>query len=84
MTGPERLSRFRDRIEDNRAGNSKRFTEFKEAVGTAISGRRWFRNEGLVWLLGGAVVLGVIGGILLFAGVELVQRGRADVEERRR
>ena len=48
VTGPERLSRFRDRIEDNRVGNSKRFTEFKEAVGTAISGRRWFRNDGLV------------------------------------
>ena len=47
-TGPERLSRFRDRIEEDRTANSKRFTEFKEAVGAEISGRRWFRNDGLV------------------------------------
>ncbi len=31
--GPERLSRFRDRIEDDRTGNSERFTSFKSAVG---------------------------------------------------
>ncbi len=31
--GPERLSRFRDRIESDRTSNSKRFTDFKSAVG---------------------------------------------------
>ena len=55
VDGPERLSRFRDRIEDDRKSNSERFSAFKSAVGTEISGRKWFTNAGLVVLLGGAV-----------------------------
>ena len=66
---PERLSRFRDRIEDDRTGNSERFTSFKSAVGSEISGRKWFRNDGLLLLLGGAALLGVAGGLTLFIGV---------------
>ena len=67
--GPERLSRFRDRIEDDRTSNSDRFTRFKSAVGHEVSGRKWFQNQGLAFLVVGAIVLGVIGGITLFAGI---------------
>ena len=63
--GPERLSRFRDRIEDDRTANSKRFTEFKSAVGRR-SVKPWFRNDGLVLLVAGIVVFGALGGILLW------------------
>ena len=67
--GPERLSRFRDRIEEDRTGNSERFTSFKSAVGSEIKGRHWFRNTGLMVLVVGAIVLGVAGGLTLFAGI---------------
>ena len=56
--GPERLSRFRDRIEDDRTGNSERFTLVQ--VRGRHRGRRtgsWFLNIGLAVLLGGAAVL---------------------------
>ncbi|MBA3383548.1 MAG: DUF2207 domain-containing protein, partial [Actinobacteria bacterium] len=66
---PERLSRFRDRIEEDRTANSARFTEFKSAVATEISGRKWFSNRGLAALLGGAAVLAVAGGLTLFGGI---------------
>ena len=69
VDGPERLSRFRDRIEDDREGNSERFSSFKSAVGSEISGRKWFRNQGLVLLVVGAIVLAVAGGLILFAGI---------------
>ena len=67
--GPERLSLFRDRIEEDRKGNSERFTAFKSAVGTEISGRKWFSNTGLVALLAGAGVLAVAGGLTLLGGI---------------
>jgi uncharacterized membrane protein len=66
VDGPERLSRFRDRIEDDREGNSERFTSFKSAVAAEVSGRRWFRNTGLAALLGGAAALAVAGGLTLY------------------
>ena len=47
VDGPERLSRFRDRIEDDRTGNSERFSSFKSAVATEEKNRHWFRNIGL-------------------------------------
>ena len=37
--GPERLSKFRDRIEEDRQGNSKRFASFKEKVERRSRGR---------------------------------------------
>jgi len=67
--GPERLSLFRDRIEEDRTGNSERFSSFKSAVGTEIKGRRWFRNTGLAVLLAGAAVLVLAGGLTLFWGI---------------
>ena len=68
-TGPERLSLFRDRIEDDRTGNSERFNSFKSSVGTEISGRRWFLNVGLAILLGAAAVLALVGGLMLVWGI---------------
>ncbi|HXH87472.1 MAG TPA: DUF2207 domain-containing protein, partial [Gaiellaceae bacterium] len=67
--GPERLSHFRDRIEEDRTANSARFTAFKSGVGSEIDGRSWFQNTGLVALLGGAAVFVVIGGLTLFSGL---------------
>jgi uncharacterized membrane protein len=67
--GPERLSRFRDRIEDDREGNSKRFTAFKSAVDQEVKSRRWFRNAGLAALLGGAAALAVAGAVTLGFGI---------------
>ena len=52
--GPERLSLFSDRIEEDRTANSERFNAFKSAVGNEISGRKWFLNVGLAILLGAA------------------------------
>ena len=40
----ERLSRFRERIEDDRESMSKRFTSFKGNVGTEIGNRKWLSH----------------------------------------
>ena len=40
--GPERLSRFRKRIEAERATMSPHFTAFKGNVGTEVGNRKWF------------------------------------------
>src|SRR3990170_841773 len=56
--GPERLSRFRDRLDDDRKRNSERFTDFKEAVGVEVRRRKWLLSRGLVPLLAGVLVFG--------------------------
>ncbi len=61
--GSERLSRFREQIEEERESMSKRFTAFKASVGAEVSKRRWFASMG-------ALPLGV--GVLVFAGVGVV------------
>ena len=66
--GPERLSRFRDRIEDDRTSNAQRFKDFKEAVGKEVGSRNWFTNAGLIPLIGAVVVFGVLGWILFAMG----------------
>ena len=58
-----------DRGED-RTGNSERFNAFKSAVGTEVSGRRWFLNIGLAILLGAAAVLALVGGLTLVWGIQ--------------
>ena len=60
--GPERLSLFRDRIEEDRDGELRAVQLFKSSVGTEISGRRRFRNVGLAILLGAAAVLALSAG----------------------
>ena len=44
--GPERLSKFRDRIVKDRKEQSARFTSFKTDVGKAVSELRWFESSG--------------------------------------
>ena len=46
--GPERLSNFRERIEDDRTAMSKHFTSFKANVGTEVGNRKWFISRGAV------------------------------------
>ncbi|HET9460932.1 MAG TPA: DUF2207 domain-containing protein [Gaiellaceae bacterium] len=62
----ERLSRFRDRIEDERESMHPRFTSFKEAVGKEVGRRRWFWSIGAVPLIVAAVLFGLAGGVLVF------------------
>ena len=66
--GAERLSLFRERIEDDREANSKRFNEFKEDVGDEVSARDWFNNAGLIPLLGVAIGFGLLGLLLWMLG----------------
>ena len=82
--GPERLSLFRDRIEDDRTSNSARFSAFKSAVGTEIAGRKWFSNVGLAALLGGAAILGSRGRADALARSQRLRARRSLVEQRRR
>ena len=62
----ERLSRFRDHIEDDRESMHPRFTAFKEAVGREIRRRHWFWSIGAVPLITAAVLFVVAGGVLVF------------------
>jgi uncharacterized membrane protein len=72
-TGPERLSRFRERITEDREENSERFKDFKKAVADTIRARRWFLPAGLPMLVGAGVILAAAGGIMLWAGVHNFQ-----------
>jgi uncharacterized membrane protein len=61
--GPVALSKFRDHITEHKTENSKRFTAFKERVGTAIRARTWYVGTG-------ARMLGL--AIAAFAAVSIV------------
>jgi uncharacterized membrane protein len=70
LTGEDdRLSEFRDRIENDRTGNSKRFTAFKKKVGDAIEAKGWFARGGLRSLGIGILVFGLLAVILLWTGI---------------
>ena len=45
-TDGERLSQLREKIEADRSANAKRFTSFKNAVGSAIDGKKWYVEAG--------------------------------------
>ena len=62
----ERLSRFRERIEDDRESMHPRFTSFKEAVGQEVARRSWFRSLGAIPLVVAAILFGLAGGLLIF------------------
>src|SRR4029453_10767672 len=66
----ERLSRFRDRIEDERESMSKRFTSFKDHVGDETGRRRWFRSTGAIPLVVATVLFALAGGLLVFYAVQ--------------
>jgi len=68
--GPERLSKFRDRITAERTENAKRFQSFKTAVESAVKQRRWFEDAGarILGLGIGAFVLAAV--VLLWVGID--------------
>ena len=84
LTGEaDRLSEFRDRIESDRTGNSKRFTAFKKAVGDTIDAKGWFARGGLRILGIGIVVFGLIAVVLLWTGIHGFRSVVAALERRR-
>jgi len=63
--GTEHLSRFRDRIEDERETMHTKFEAFKETVGNEAAGRGWFRSRGAIPLVLAIVVFAAAGGVWL-------------------
>ena len=72
-TGPERLSRFRDRITEDREENSKRFKDFKKAVANTVRTSQWFSPAGLPVMLGAGIPLAAAGALMLWIGVHRFQ-----------
>ncbi|MGZ8707378.1 MAG: DUF2207 domain-containing protein, partial [Gaiellaceae bacterium] len=66
----ERLSEFRDRIEQDRAKNSERFTSFKENVSSGIDARRWYLSGGRGVLAVGFGAFVLAAALLLSIGIE--------------
>ncbi|HEY7380987.1 MAG TPA: DUF2207 domain-containing protein, partial [Gaiella sp.] len=80
--GSEVLSSFRKKIEGEREQMSKRFTAFKDDVGTEVGNRRWFRSIGALPLAAALVVfvgLGVLLGWLAIDGWRSVYPRWSDV-----
>jgi uncharacterized membrane protein len=66
----ERLSEFREKIEQGRTANAKRFTTFKNRVGTSIRERRWYTDAG-AGVLGLALAgFAVAAIVLLWIGID--------------
>ena len=68
--GPERLSNFRERIEDDRAAMSKHFTSFKANVGTEVGNRKWFISRGAVPLAIALVLFLALGALFVFVAAD--------------
>ena len=68
--GPERLSRFRERIEDDRTAMSKHFTSFKANVGTEVGNRKWFISRGAVPLALALLAFGALGALCVFLAAD--------------
>ncbi len=66
---PERLSKFRDRITEERTQNAKRFSSFKSDIGKAIDQQHWFDNRGAVILGIGIAVFALLAVVLLAVGI---------------
>src|SRR4029079_13032445 len=62
----ERLSQLRDKIEDDRTANAKRFTSCKSAVGSAIDGKKWYVEAGAGMLGLGLAIFIVLAVVLLW------------------
>ena len=67
--GSERLSRFRDQIEDERETMHGRFTAFKEHVADEAGRLSWFRSTGAIPLVVAVVLFALVGGLLVFFAV---------------
>ncbi len=68
--GSERLSRFREKIEDERESMSKRFTAFKANVSTEVGNRRWFLSRGALPLALALLVFAGIGALLFYLALD--------------
>ena len=68
--GPERLSNFRERIEDDRTAMSKHFTSFKANVGTEVGNRKWFISRGAVPLALALVLFVAVAALLIFVAAD--------------
>src|SRR5205814_913512 len=68
--GPERLSRFRERIEADRTTMSKHFTSFKEDAAKEIGRLRWFRSSGGPLLAVALVVFAVTAALCLLVAAQ--------------
>ncbi len=66
----ERLSRFREEIEDEREEMSERFTAFRESVDTEVGNRRWFVSLGLVPLVVGLLAFAGLGLLLAYLAID--------------
>ena len=67
--GPQRLSKFREEIEDDRESMSKHFTAFKANVSTAIGNRQWFLSLGALPLGVALAVFVAIGALLFYLAI---------------
>ena len=67
--GSERLSRFREKIEDDRESMSKRFTAFKANVSTEVGNRRWFLSRGALPLALALLVFAAIGALVFYLAI---------------
>jgi uncharacterized membrane protein len=68
--GSERLSRFREEIEDERESMYKRFEAFKETVSQEAAGRGWFRTLGAIPLALAVAAFALAGGLLVYFAVD--------------
>jgi uncharacterized membrane protein len=66
----ERLSQLRNRIEDNRTENAKRFTTFKSRVGTAMRQHRWYTDAGAGALGTALAAFAATAVVLLWIGID--------------
>src|SRR5262249_37940729 len=67
--GSERLSRFRDRIADERESMAPKFEAFKDAVAGEVGVRSWFRSAGAIPLVLATAIFGIAGALLVYFAV---------------
>ena len=67
--GPQRLSKFREDIEDDRQSMSEHFTAFKANVSTAVGNRKWFLSLGALPLGLALLVFAAIGALLFYLAI---------------
>jgi uncharacterized membrane protein len=65
----ERLSHFRDQIEDERESMHPRFSSFKEHVADETGRLHWFRSNGAIPLVGAGVLFALVGALLVYLAV---------------
>jgi uncharacterized membrane protein len=67
--GAERLSGFREEIENERQAMSSRFTAFKASVEGEAGNRRWFVSQGAIPLVVGLFAFAGLGALLSYLAI---------------